>query len=477
MRLNWPSIAAIAITGVCVWPSLAFAGRHVPHSKRLERALASPKTATAKFACETRFFDVSLNGGMPACYSPQSIRAAYGINKLISAGATGAGQTIVIIDAFGSPTALQDLKDFDAKFGIPNPPSFRIVEMPGVPAFDGTDPNVIGWAQETSLDVQWSHAMAPNANIVLVVAKSNTDEDLLAALNFAINKNLGDVISMSFGESEAFLTDADGQAMLAQWEKALRKARSRHITVLASSGDEGSTTAIDDMGDVLGFKNVSYPGSSPNVTSVGGTDLMFGIGNKADPAGKYLSETVWNDEPQGFMGAGGGGVSMFFTRPDYQHHLGQQVRTALNGHRGIPDVSINAGIVGGVVVNFGFLGTDSGFYIVGGTSVGAIEWAGIVADLNQALNGRGIGFMNDKLYRIGRLGLHDDWFGRRLNLFHDITVGNNGFCGFDAATFDLLCVDGFDATPGWDLATGWGTPNLGQLARLLDELWNDDDRN
>src|SRR5262249_23919488 len=155
-------------------------------------------------------------------------------------------------------------------------------------------------------------AMAPNANIVLVVAKSNTDEDLLAALNYAINKNLGDVISMSFGESEAFLTDAAGKAMLALWEKALQKARDRHITVLASSGDEGSTNAIDDFGDVLNFRNVNYPASSPNVTAVGGTDLMFGTGAKADPAGKYLGETAWNDEPQGFMGAGGGGTSMFF---------------------------------------------------------------------------------------------------------------------------------------------------------------------
>src|SRR5215813_3673517 len=212
MRLNWPSVAAIALAGLTVCPSLAFAGRHVPHSKRLERAQAAPKAATAKFTCETRFFDVSANpGGMPACYSPQTIRAAYGVDKLIGGGNTGAGQTIVIIDAFGSPTALQDLKDFDAMFAIPNPPSFRIIEMPGVPAFDPSDLNMLGWAQETSLDVQWSHAMAPNANIVLVVAKSNTDEDLLAALNHAINKNLGDVISMSFGESEAFLTDAAGK--------------------------------------------------------------------------------------------------------------------------------------------------------------------------------------------------------------------------------------------------------------------------
>src|SRR5262249_47464242 len=162
-----------------------------------------------------------------------------------------------------------------------------------------------------------------------------------------------------------------------------------------SSGDEGSTNAVDEFGDVIPFANVNYPASSPNVTAVGGTDLMFGIGGKADPNGAYIGETAWNDEPQGVMGAGGGGVSAVFNRPDYQHNLGKSVHTALNGHRGIPDVSINAGIVGGVVVKFGFLGTGgSGFYIVGGTSVGSVEWAGIIADLNQALNGRPLGFLN-----------------------------------------------------------------------------------
>jgi subtilase family serine protease len=477
MRLNWPSVAAIALTGLCVFPNLAFAGYHFPHSRRLAPAQSAPKGATAKFSCETRFFNVSLNtAGMPPCYSPQSIRAAYGIDKLIGLGNKGSGQTIVILDAFGSPTAQADLWEFDAKFGLPNPPSFNIVNMPGVQPFDNTDPNQIGWAQEVSLDVQWSHAMAPNANIVLVVAPSNSDEDLLAALNFAINKRLGDIISMSFGESEAFLTDAAGQAMVQAWEKALQKARNHHITVLASSGDEGSTNAIDEFGDVLTFQNVNYPASSPNVTAVGGTNLMFGVGGKADPNGKYIGETVWNDEPQGFMGAGGGGVSMFFRRPEYQRHLGKSVREALNGRRGIPDVSINAGIVGGVVVKFGFLGAASGFYIVGGTSAGSVEWAGVVADLNQALNGGSLGFLNNKLYHIGRRGLNDHDGGRpNDSLFHDITVGNNGFCGFDADTFDVVCVDGFAATPGWDLATGWGTPNLKQLAKLLDDLCNDDD--
>src|SRR4029078_1552872 len=113
---------------------------------------------------------------------------------------SGAGRTIVILDAYGSPTALADLKTFDARFGIRNPPSFNVVTMPGTPAFDSQDPDHIMWAQEVSLDVQRAHAMAPGANIVLVAAASDSDSDMLVALNYAINKGLGDVISMSFGE-------------------------------------------------------------------------------------------------------------------------------------------------------------------------------------------------------------------------------------------------------------------------------------
>ena len=130
----------------------------------------APKgAAAAVFDCETRAFD--LSGGVP-CYGPKAIRSAYGLAGLIKAGFTGAGQTIVIVDAFGSPTALADLKDFDKSFGLNDPPSFVVHTMPGTPAFDANDPNQIGWAEETSLDVQWSHAMAPRANIVLVAARA-----------------------------------------------------------------------------------------------------------------------------------------------------------------------------------------------------------------------------------------------------------------------------------------------------------------
>jgi subtilase family serine protease len=497
MRPHLPIVAVVLVTVSLLFstPSAAagkpksLAGRHRPHSilvQKAEPAKNPSPNAAAVFTCETRFFNRSLNpGGGVACYGPGAIRAAYGLTGLISRY-TGAGQTIVILDAFGSPTALTDLQAFDSAFGLPNPPSFTVVTMPGTPAFDPTNQDQVGWAEEVSLDVQWSHAMAPGANIVLLAAKSDSDDDLVAGLNYAISNGLGDVVSMSFGESEAFLTDAAGRQSIAKWEKAFKTARDSRITLFVSSGDEGSTNTADNMGDVFPFKNVSYPASSPQVTAVGGTNLFFGIGAIADPNGTYLGEKVWNDESQGIAAAGGGGVSAIFSRPAYQDGLDNPGRASLHKHRGIPDVAYNAGVVGGVVVHLGFHGVPAGFYVFGGTSAGAPQWAGIVADLNQALH-RELGFINNRLYRLGGFGVlereeherserHDregDHDHDRAKLFHDITVGDNSFCGFAAPDGDDVCVPGFRATPGWDLATGWGTPNFGVLMSLFDQ-WDDD---
>jgi subtilase family serine protease len=246
---------------------------------------------------------------------------------------------------------------------------------------------------------------------------------------------------------------------------AFRHARERHISLFVSSGDQGSTNTADDAGDVFPFQNVSYPGSSTRVTAVGGTNLFFGTGNHADPNGTYLGETVWNDEPQGIAAAGGGGVSALFHRPDYQDKLPSSVRKSLHRHRGVPDVAYNAGVVGGVVVHLGFAGLN-GFFVFGGTSAGAPQWAGIIADINEAV-GHSVGFLNDRLYDLGRDGV-------LAGLTHDITVGDNGFCFFTTPNGVFACVPGFSATPGWDLATGWGTPNFGTLVTLLKHFDDDD---
>jgi subtilase family serine protease len=467
---------AVVATVLLFAPCRAFAQDHFfqPQSMRVAEADAAP-TAPVR-PCETRFFDRSLNElGSPACYGPYAIRAAYGLNSMIEEGFTGKGQTIVILNAFGSPTALADLRAFDEAFGLPHPPSFKVITMPGTPAFDVNDPNQLQWAQETSLDIQWAHAIAPSAKIVLVAAASNSDKDLLAGLTHAIDNRLGQVISISFGQSESFLGDDAGLKMVRAWEGAFARARERGITVFAAAGDQGSTNLADEFGDILPNQNVNYPASSPNVTAVGGTNLFFGTGDHADPNGKYLGETVWNDAPQGISFAGGGGVSALFDRPQYQAALPFAARRALNGQRGIPDVSFNAGVVGGVLVYLGFLGEPQ-FFIMGGTSAGAAQWAGVIADLNQAL-GHSLGFLNGHLYRLGAIGMwerEERHIGIHGRLFHDVMSGDNSFCGTDV-DWNSICVPGFSAGKGWDLATGWGTPNLGIVAALFDHARGHDD--
>ncbi len=404
--------------------------------------------ATAHFGCELR----SFAGPGLVCYGPDAIRKAYSLDQQIASGFDGSGQTIVIIDAFGSPTAESDLAQFDATFGLPAPPSFQLIHMPGSTPFDFTDGNQLGWAEETSLDVQWAHTIAPGANIIVVASVDNSDDAILAAQNYAIDNQLGLVISESFGESElALLQDGDeGLQILSDNERSYKRAGDKKISVLVSSGDDGDS-GTDSNGDFQTTPVANYPASSPNVTTVGGTNLRFGTATNANPNGTYQSEMVWND---GF-GAGGGGVSAFFKTPDFQEDLnpgGHKLR-----FRGYPDVSYNAGVEGGVIVFLGFLDQafgpgSNGFFIFGGTSASAPQWAGIAAIANQK-GGKPLGLLNKQIYKLGKKGV----LGTRT---HDITVGDDGFNG----------VTGFAATAGWDFATGWGTPSTG----LVDSLIKDD---
>jgi subtilase family serine protease len=456
------ALAAAAATVFVVAP--AYAGQQKVGAIIGDFVQAQPD-ATPHFTCEVRPFD--LSAGL-YCYDPFTIRAAYGVQTLINNGANGAGQTIVILDAFGSPTIASDLADFDALFGIPAPPSFAVVTMPGTPAFDPTNKDMVGWTEEIALDVQWSHAMAPGANIVLVAAASDSDADLIAAFNFVVDNKLGNVISMSFGESEIVLANPDGLDTIAAWTAAFKKARQHHITVFASSGDQGVDTQSFDT------PSVSWPASSPLVTSVGGTNLRFGTAtnaspspalNSTTPAGSYQFEQVWDDPfdnnniAADTFGAGGGGMSFLITEPHFQrNNVPDAVNTTLHGNRGVPDVAYNAGVAGGVLVHVGTLAPGAtSFFLFGGTSAGSPQWAGIIADINSVLK-RPVGFINKWLYQLGGAGV--------LNgLSHDVTIGNNGFDS----------VPGYPASAGYDLSTGWGTPNFGNLAFMLSNPPTDSD--
>src|SRR5262249_647140 len=182
------------------------------------------------------------------------------------------------------------------------------------------------------------------------------------------------------------LFDDAGRQVLEDFERFYEKARAANITVLASSGDTGSTNP-DVFEQLYPFRSVGFPASSPLVTAVGGTSLY------ADTDGNYQYETVWNNR-----GAGGGGISQYFGEPDYQtENLPASSQELLDQHRGIPDVAFNADPSTGILFYVSFPGIRPGYYLTGGTSAGSPQWAGIIAVANQ-LVGHPLGFLNPGLY-------------------------------------------------------------------------------
>jgi subtilase family serine protease len=385
--------------------------------------------------------DCRASLGFP-CYSPQEIQNAYGLTALLNAGYTGDGQTIIIIDSFGSPTIASDLATFDAGYGLPEPPSLTVLAPLGTVPFDPSNRDQVGWAAETTLDVEWAHALAPGARIVLLTSPVDETEgvqglpEFLQLEQYALHHHLGKIISQSWGATENTLFDAAGRRVIADFERFYLRAALENVTVLSGTGDTG-TAGLDVNYEFYPFPTVGFPASSPLVTAVGGTSLY------ADTDGNYQSETVWNNG----HGASGGGVSQYFWEPLYQYLLPASVQKKLHHHRGIPDVAYNADPNTGIMIYRSFPPRAPGYYLIGGTSEGAPQWAGIIADANQ-LAGRPLGFLNPRLYLLRGKG------------FHDVTVGNNSFLG----------LPGYNATPGWDLATGWGTPNVGALLPRLAEL-------
>ena len=390
------------------------------------------------------------NFGEP-CYSPQEIRTAYGLDGLINAGMVGTGQTIVVIESYGSPTIAADLHAFDQGYGLPDPPSITVLAPIGsVPWDPATYPDQPGWGFETTLDVEWSHAMAPGAAIIVLTSPVDETEGVqglpqfLALEKYALDQHLGKIISQSWGATENTLFGTGGSVVLADYSAFYARAAADGVTVLASAGDDGTSNVETNGVTFYTFPTVNFPASSPLVTAVGGTALNLA------PSGKYLYETVWSDAG---CCAGGGGISQVFQEPQYQQFsLPAAVQTELGGMRGMPDVSYNASVDNDFIwVYLSFPGSGGpGWYGIGGTSEGAPQWAGIVADLNQYA-GRSLGFLNPALYALAGDGLFGS-FGR------DITAGDNQLRFVPGAV-----APGYAATKGWDPASGWGTPNLVEL--------------
>ncbi len=323
----------------------------------------------------------------PTGLSPSQIRTVYNLPS------TGGSGTIAIIDAYDNPKAESDLNVFSQQFGLPSCTTANgcFEKHPMINKVHSDS----GWALEESLDVQWAHAIAPNAKILLVEAKSASGNDLLAAVDYARNRSGMVAISMSWGGSEF-----SGEASY-----DYHFTNSSGTIFFASSGDNGT--------------GVSWPAVSSNVVGVGGTTLNF------NPDGSFGSETAWSGS--------GGGLSLYETQPNYQATYGV---TDANGKRAVPDVSYDANPASGVSVydSFAYQG-QTGWFKIGGTSAGAPQWAAIRA---LGITASNVNFYADAANTVGgSYGAH----------FRDIISGTNGTCGFYCST-----------AANYDYVTGLGSP-------------------
>jgi subtilase family serine protease len=373
------------------------------------------------------------------CYTPLQFRFAYGVEALTQKGFTGKGQTVVDIVSFGSPTLQQDMDVFNKQFGLP-PIKIQIINPLGTKTFDQNNKDMAGWAGETTLDVQIIHAIAPDAGIVVLTSPVSETEGTIGLPEFrqleqyAIDHQLGSIISQSWGASEVTLKDAAGKHEIQKWDAFFQKATTQQgMTFFSSSGDNGATDYIDLQATKLSpSATTSFPADEPWVTSVGGTTAIRN--------GATVEEKVWNSEG----GGSGGGFSDFFTTPSFQSTLPSSVQSQLQNRRGVPDVAGAADPLTGLAFY-----QDGAWVLTGGTSASAPLWAALIAIANQ-MAGHSLGFINPALYKLALTGHY-------AQDFHDITNGNNN------VNYKGVTVEGYPAVQGWDPATGLGTPNAEKL--------------
>jgi hypothetical protein len=344
-------------------------------------------------------------------YVPDQIRHAYGFDQIkFQNGAVqgiGSGQTIAIVDAYDDPNITSDLKAFDQYFGLPNP-VFTKVAQDGSSNYPTAD---AGWAMEITLDVEWAHAMAPGAHILLVESQDSSYTNLLAAVDYAAIQPGVAVVSMSWGGGE-FSSEASLDSHFT--------TPNGHtgVTFVASSGDSGAP--------------VSYPAVSPNVLAVGGTSLNL------DAQGNYSSESGWSGS--------GGGIGQFEAQPGYQQGVVPQTST----QRTNPDVAYDADPSTGFWVydtfsNSGF----GGWSQVGGTSAGAPQWASLIAIADQGRKLAGESSLDGATQTLAML------YGLPATDFSDVTSGTS------------TGSPNYSAGAGYDLVTGRGTPHADQVVAGL----------
>ena len=391
------------------------------------------------------------------CYAPNLFRVAYGIRPLLDSGVDGRGETVTVLappqppnqPGAGAPTApatpppgpapattdiRQDLAAFDRMFRLPAARIQAVTTQAGA-----ASPWQVsaGGAQ----DLEVVHAVAPAATLRVVSlpatvldSQATATADMIAALRLAVSGT--DVASIGWSLGEHFFSPAQ----VAELHSILKGAAAQHVTVAASSGDDGSVS--NSYGGTV-VREVSLPASDPLALAVGGTTLT------ANPVtGSYVSETTWNGATGSFdvtPGASGGGFSHLYPRPAYQAGV-----PGIAKMRGVPDVAGDANQQGGLPVVLAS-GRQSAVNAAPGTSAATALWAGLMALADQDAQ-RGLGFVNPALYRIARSASYHQ-------AFHDVTTGDNLTLG--------PVSDGYHAGPGWDPVTGWGSPNAQVLVPRL----------
>jgi uncharacterized membrane protein len=392
-----------------------------------------------------QFANPAFTSGTGHYLAPADYGVIYDINPLYTAGISGAGQTIAVLAR--SNIYLSDVESFRSLFGLnANNPQIVIT---------GSNPGVVeGDSTETTLDTEWSGAVAPSANIkVIVSASTNSADGIDLSALYAVNHNVAPIVSLSYGSCEADMGSAELSFYNSLWQQAAAQGQS----VMVSAGDSGAAGCYSGSASAASGLGVNGLCSSPWSTCVGGTEFedtsnpgqywLAGNNTVYGSATGYISEMVWNESgSNGGSGlwAGGGGKSVVYAKPSWQTGPG----VPADGQRDVPDVSLTASGHDGYLIYL-----DGSLYSVGGTSASAPSFAGLMALVDQKMGG-GQGAINSVLYP---LAVNQAAGGAAV--FHDIQAGNNSVPG----------VTGFSATAGYDLASGLGSVD----ANLLVNHWTD----
>ena len=433
---------------------------------------------------------------LPPCgYQPSEMQKAYGLNPLYNKGLDGTGQTIVIVDAFGSNTLLDDVNLFNSVYGLPplTSSNFAIAEPTGPATCTATNGCIDGnWQFETTLDVEWAHAMAPGANIVLVLGADNSFTNLDLCNFFAVQTQAGNIISNSFGIPEIVLSEFAPDELTVQ-NSISQLAAAFGISQQVSTGDAGDNLILNQ--EAFGIDSVSAGANStsPYVTAVGGTSTFLdgkdniklqtgwglNITRIADPTPNppTIPPTVF-----GFQEGAGGGASFVFAKPAYQKALKGKFRQT-------PDISMNADPQTGVEIILtptSVPGDDAFIFVIGGTSLSTPMFSGVWAIADQAA-GASLGQAAPLLYKLGGNAIVDvnvQPIETILNVFGLITqppkppilespdaLVDPGttkryisalYNSPNSTAWDVIAF-GTDSSlttgPGWDNVTGLGTPN------------------